>query len=175
MTSVTVIAQGIHVMVSGTLTHPGILQNKKVTLHQWHQQSKNKQKCPHFVPCINVAAVQESDLFCRHLSGQNPILPNKVQWSALLPGSSCLEPTPCFCPSFYIYQFFQVFLENLSLFKNPPFTPIAQRYKCVCVCVCVCVCACCMHWIVKTCTFKDCVSIYGLCGALGAPSTYYYY
>ena len=26
-----------------------------------------------------------------------------VQWSALflLPGSSCLEPTPCFCPSFY--------------------------------------------------------------------------
>lgn len=34
MTNVTVIAQGIHVMVPGTLTHPGILQNKNVTLHQ---------------------------------------------------------------------------------------------------------------------------------------------
>ena len=37
-----------------------------------------------------------------HPSVQNTILPNKVQWSALflLPGSSYLEPTPCFCPPF---------------------------------------------------------------------------
>ena len=48
-------------------------------------------------------------LFFRHptTSVQNTILPNKVQWSALflLPGSSYLEPTPCFCPSFYLCQF----------------------------------------------------------------------
>ena len=48
-------------------------------------------------------------LFYRHPSVQNTtILPNKVLWSALflLPGSSCLEPTPCFCPPFYLCQLF---------------------------------------------------------------------
>ena len=52
------------------------------------------------------------------LTVQNTIVPNKVQWSALflLPGSSYLEPTPCFCPSFCLCQFFRIFLENLSLF-----------------------------------------------------------
>ena len=42
-------------------------------------------------------------------------------------------------------QFFQIFLEKLSLFKNLSFSPIAMRYMCVCV-VCVCLrargCAC---------------------------------
>ena len=28
----------------------------------------------------------------------------------------------------------------------------------LCVCVCVCVCVCCMCWILKICTFKECVS-----------------
>ena len=39
-------------------------------------------------------------VFYRHPSVQNTILLNKVLWSALffLPGSSYLEPTPCFCP-----------------------------------------------------------------------------
>ena len=47
-------------------------------------------------------------LFYRHLSVQNTILLNKVLWSALflLPGSSYLEPTPCFCPPFYLCQLF---------------------------------------------------------------------
>ena len=43
---------------------------------------------------------------------QNSILYQIVQWSAslfLLPGSSYLEPTPCFCPSFYLCHFFQTF------------------------------------------------------------------
>ena len=69
-------------------------------------------------------------------SGQHSILPNnKVQWSALflLPGSSYLEPTPCFCPPFYLCQLFQIFLENLSLFKNIFFSPIAPINDCVCV------------------------------------------
>ena len=30
---------------------------------------------------------------------------------SVLPGCSCLEPSPCFCPSFYLWQFFL----NLSL------------------------------------------------------------
>ena len=48
---------------------------------------------------------------------KNTILPNKVLWSALflLSGSSYLVPAPCFCPSFYPCQFFQIFLENLLL------------------------------------------------------------
>ena len=47
-------------------------------------------------------------LFYRHLNVHNTILLNKIQWSALflLPGSSYLEPTPCFCPSFCLCQFF---------------------------------------------------------------------
>ena len=47
-------------------------------------------------------------LFYRHPSVQNIILLNKVLWSAifLLPGSSYLEPTPCFCPPFYLCQLF---------------------------------------------------------------------
>ena len=47
-------------------------------------------------------------LFCRHPSVLNTILPNKVRWSALflLPGRSRLAPTPCFCLSFYLCQFF---------------------------------------------------------------------
>ena len=47
-------------------------------------------------------------LFYRHLSVHNTILLNKIQWSALflLPGSSYLEPTPCFCPSFCLCQLF---------------------------------------------------------------------
>ena len=45
-------------------------------------------------------------LFYGHLSVQNTILLNKVLWSALflLPGSSYLEATPCFC--FYLCQLF---------------------------------------------------------------------
>ena len=39
-------------------------------------------------------------------------------------------------------QFFQIFLENLSLFKNLFFSPIALIYGCVCVRACVCVCVC---------------------------------
>ena len=47
-------------------------------------------------------------LFYRHPNVQNTILPNKVLWSALflLPGSSYLEPTPCFCPPSYLCQLF---------------------------------------------------------------------
>ena len=48
-------------------------------------------------------------IFYRHPANvQNTILPNKVLWSALflLPGSSYLEPIPCFCPPFYLYQLF---------------------------------------------------------------------
>ena len=47
-------------------------------------------------------------LFYGHPSVQNTILPNKVLWSALflIPGSSYLEPTPCFCPPFYLCQLF---------------------------------------------------------------------
>ena len=47
-----------------------------------------------------------------------------------------------------IFQFFSIFLENLSLFKNLFFSLIALTALicdwCVCVCVrvCVCVCAC---------------------------------
>ena len=43
-------------------------------------------------------------LFYWHPSVQNTILLNKVLWSALflLPGSSYLESTPCFCLPFYL-------------------------------------------------------------------------
>ena len=35
---------------------------------------------------------------------------------------------------------FQIFFENLSLFKNLSFSPIALRFMCFGVCLCVCVC-----------------------------------
>ena len=44
----------------------------------------------------------------RHPSVQNTIFPNKVLWSVLflLPGFGYLEPTPCFCPPFYLCKLF---------------------------------------------------------------------
>ena len=63
------------------------------------------------------AMLQDED----HSEGvQNVIrLPNKAQWSALfivLPGSSYLVPAPCFCPSFYLCQFFHCFFSFLKTF-----------------------------------------------------------
>ena len=51
---------------------------------------------------------------------QMAILPNYVQWSALflLPGSNYLEPTPCFCPSFNLCHFFQLFQSHYSEIQN---------------------------------------------------------
>ena len=102
---------------------------------------------------------------------------SKILNGALLPGSSALPQTPDYhpsaqntevsalsltrlqqfgtnsvCLSFYLCQFFQIeiFLKNLSLFKNLFFRAIALRYKRECVwgvgCVhacwmCVCMCA----------------------------------
>ena len=37
-----------------------------------------------------------------------------------------------------VHQFFYIFLETLSLFKNLFFSLFAMRHLCVCVCVCVC-------------------------------------
>ena len=77
-----------------------------------------------------------------HPSKQSPVV------CTLLPGSSYLEPAPCFCPSFYLCQFFKfkIFLENVALFKSLFFSPIALIHNsvcaCMCVCVCMCVCAC---------------------------------
>ena len=74
----------------------------------------------------------------------NAIVLHKVQWSAvfLFLGSSCLEPTPCFIPSYHLCQFFQIFLENL--FSKPFFQSCCPKVH-VCVCVRererVCVCA----------------------------------
>ena len=72
-----------------------------------------------------------------------------VQRPALLiiPGSSYLEPAPSFCPSCYLCLFppLQVFLKNLSLFKNSGVCVCARArarvraYVRACVCVCVCV------------------------------------
>ena len=54
-------------------------------------------------------------IFCRHPSVQSTILSHKYigQYSFYYQ-----VPTPCFCPSCYLCQFFQIFLENHSLFKN---------------------------------------------------------
>jgi len=42
---------------------------------------------------------------------------------------------------YYLCQFFQILLENLSLLKKLFFSPMALICDCVCVCVCVgCVC-----------------------------------
>ena len=63
-------------------------------------------------------------------------------------------------------QFFQIFLENLSLLKNLFFSPIALMYDSVDVCVCVCVRArvgACVFMLKFECTefwkcaFKECV------------------
>ena len=82
-------------------------------------------------------------------------------WSAvvLLPGSDYLEPTSCFCLSYYLCQFFQIFFEKFSIFKKLFSNPIAQR--CVCVCVCVHVCM----YVLNLC----CQNIYSerICKCLG--------
>ena len=72
------------------------------------------------------------------LPSEYTILPHKVQWSRLflVPGFNYLEPTPCFRPSCFLHHFFQIFLENLSLFTGLFFKSTALRYMCVCVCVC---------------------------------------
>ena len=79
--------------------------------------------------------------------------------SALSPGSRYLEPAPCFCLSFYLSVLLN--LKNLSLLKRFSLVPLPWYMRecffflCVCVCVCVCVWWCCVHWILKTCTFKN--------------------
>ena len=70
------------------------------------------------------------------------LLPQLVSLFFYEAQSSCLEPAVCFSPSFYHCQFFEIFLENLSLLINLFFSPIALIYDCVNVCVCVCVCVC---------------------------------
>ena len=61
-----------------------------------------------FRPSSPLHSFPAAPLFYRHRSVQNTILLNKVLWSALflLPGSSYLEPTPCFYPPFYLCQLF---------------------------------------------------------------------
>ena len=53
---------------------------------------------------------------------------------------------PCFCLSFYLCQFFQIFLENLfskNFFSVPlPWCAAVCVFVCVCVCVRACVRAC---------------------------------
>ena len=81
-----------------------------------------------------------------HPNVQNTLLSHKVKWSALflLPRSNNMEQTPHFYPSRILCQFLQIFPENLSLFENLFFSPLALRCLCVKVCVCVwmCVCVC---------------------------------
>ena len=50
----------------------------------------------------------QNEALLKQASVQNTILLSKVRWSALflLQGSSYRKPTPCFCPSFYLCQFF---------------------------------------------------------------------
>ena len=51
------------------------------------------------------------------------------------------EPAPCFCPSFYLCQWFEIFLENLSLLKKTFLqSHCPDIWLCVC---CVCVHSCC--------------------------------
>ena len=63
---------------------------------------------PNNVSNLPLHSLPAALLFYRHLSVQNTIIPNKVLWSALflLPGSSYLEPAPCFCPPFYFCRLF---------------------------------------------------------------------
>ena len=131
-------------------THPCIVALNKLVVGQGVLRLRQKHICDRSVAAL---------LFYRHLSVQNTIL----MWSVLflLPGSSYLEPVPCFCPPFYLCQLLKTFLENLSLFKNLFFSPIALIcIWCVCMCVqvsvyvraCVCVCA----FMLYAC--KECVS-----------------
>ena len=46
-----------------------------------------------------------------------------------------MEPIHCFCLTCYLCQFFEIFLENHSPFKNFFFSAITPRYECVCMCV----------------------------------------
>ena len=64
---------------------------------------------------------------------QNTIFSNKVQWSPhfLVPSSNYKEPAANFYLSHILCQFFQIFLENLSLFQLFYFSPTALRCLCV--------------------------------------------
>ena len=59
--------------------------------------------------------------------------PHKIQWPALflLSSFSYQKPTPYFSPPCFLYHFFQIFLDNLSLFTELFFRFTAWR--CVCV------------------------------------------
>ena len=74
------------------------------------------------------------------------------------------EPAPCFCPSFYLCQFFQIFLENLSLKKKiqshcPDIYIYIYIYIYMCVCVCVRVRACVLVCMCAYVCMRACVCV----------------
>ena len=71
-------------------------------------------------PSSSLLSFSAAPFFCRHLSVQNTMLLHKVKWLVLflLPSSNNMEQAPCLYPSCILCQFFQIFLENLSLFKK---------------------------------------------------------
>ena len=112
----------------------GFVQSCQLFIVRQHSRIENGvkslQQCARNEWDMSLALLWMECVDCGHPIFQNTILPNKVQ-NFLLPGSSYLEPAPCFCLSFYLCQFFQIFLENLSLLKNLLFTPITLIYDCV--------------------------------------------
>ena len=125
-------------------------------------------------------------LFCRHLSVQHTILPHKSPVVSA-PSLTRLQPsgTNSLFLSFYFCHSVSSCKSSLKtiLFSKTCSSVLSPWSACVCVCVCVhvhaCMCVCCVCVCVvcinswKTCTFNQCVSVWGLCG-LGAQSTNYY-
>ena len=134
-----------------SLTHPCVSQNEISWVTSMTPTKQKQTKMPSFCSmhqcccCSGVKSLlQTPECSESHSSEQSPVVcslsPNHqapAVWNHLA--------APCFCPSFYLCQFFQIFFENFSLFKNHSFTPVAQRYMCVCVCVCVCVYMCVLY------------------------------
>ena len=102
-------------------------------------------------------------------SKYHPSIRPHCQRSFSYQGSNYLKPTSCLCPSCYLCHFFQMFLENLFVFRKLFLHSIALRCVCVCVCACVracvrarvraCVCVCvrvCVHMkLFCQCMFKE--------------------
>ena len=115
-------------------------------VHKRHRTPTNLLDLFTFTPSLGSSVLLQTSA----CSGYHTVTQSPVVIALSLTKPQLHGTTPRFYPSRILCQFFQIFLESLSLFQNYFFSSTALRclcmYQgvcvCLCVCVCVCVCAC---------------------------------